>query len=400
VRFPVASPLGFLTASRLHFRVTRGQNEFYQEIRFASIVNMRGFLSFLTDPATDTWDDEIYNTLRVQVSISNFPNSSRMDYRLTIVPGGTDIESISFIPDEATHLANLLLVAGGSVTTGKTATTMTVSEPGGAFVQQWDLSNLQVDPDGGGKSIRAWQHLMVDHLALLRPAVEAQQTTDIGNGLYTLEDTWDFFWRIVEDGGHFSPGPSAHVRDFSGGLISDNPPTGNLPPIGGNILQIQKSTNALAQPIFYDLLGVEGGHYYPGANVRNRSSVFANSSAIDPLRPSTTLPSYHAPDLVYSTGEILSCSETRHRIHSPVYLQVDHKATLLAGGLGPDTYDAGGPVLITGAVDDSGRVEFDAGCPANSIPNFWTDAEPDDFYVQQIYELDPATNVAPFVIPP
>ena len=400
-QFPVSTPLRFLKASRLNFRVVRGTAVFYQEIRFISTVTMGGFLSFTTDPATDSFDDNIYDTLTVRVSVSNFPHSSSMVYTKTIAPGVSPVESFTFVPDEATHLANVSLVAGGgSVTTLKTATSMRVAEPGGAFVQQSDLSNLRVDPDGHGKSIRAWQHRMADDLATLRTAVEAQQATDIANGLYTLEDTWDKFWYIQDGGTPFSD-PGAIVRHFSGGLVSANPPTGNLPPIGGSILQIQKSTNAAAQPVFYDLLGVEGANYYPGVNVRNRFFLWAPSSAIDPARASTVIPSYHAPDLVYTTSEILACSETRHRIHrSPVYLQMDHKTLLAAGGFGPDTYDNGVRVLPTGPVDAFGRIQFDTLCPVVVLADFWNAAQPDDYYVQQIYELDPTTNVSPFVIPP
>lgn len=415
-QFPVSSQLGFLKASKLGFRITRGSQGFYQQISFYSAVAMHGYISFLSDPATpSTFDDKLYNRFKCRVSISNFPNSSYVEFIRTITPGaGTlgssgDVESLVFFPSEAVHLANQSMVDPlPTLVTVKTATSMTQTftpTTGGlAFTQQFDLTNLLVDPDGFNQSIRVWEHLMLNNLATLRPAIEAQQASDIAGGLYTNEDIWDLIWTIQDNGTHFG-GPDAKTILFSGGLISDNPPTGNLPGIDGKIIQIQRGVNAASDPIFIDLLGVESANYYPGSKPADRAFLWPTYGGDSGGRMAGLLPQYSAPDFVYFSQEQLYCSEKRHRIHnSPVYTVLDSKTLQpgFLGLLGPDTYERGPGVLASGfPVDEFGRVQFDLHCPADVISGFFGDpATAQKYWTFQIYEHDATTNINGFIIPP
>jgi len=402
-QFPDAGPLQFLKASPLRFRVVRVSRPLaYQEIRFISTVGMHGFASFL---APDTLDDTLYNTLRVQVSISNFPTSSSLDFTRTIIPGAAaDVVTLSFIPDEATFLSNLALLSINLGSTTKTATLMTqhLTNRYGVpitAIQTFTLSNVLVEPLGSSKSIRAWQHLMVDHLATLRTAVEAQQAIDIAARHYTLEDTWDRDWYIGDTGTHYGEVGAQVAGLAKQGFNADPPPL-----TGYNILQVDKGPlNAEGNRTFLDVLGVEGAMYYPGATTANRLVLWAYDTAGDDnARMASLLPSYHAPDLVYLVEERLSCSQVRHRIRPSVSVRMSRRP-LLAGGSGtagfsPDIYD--GPSAPSGGAPILGsRVQFDTVCPAVSIPDFWNTTKPDDYLIQQVYGPNAATNVNGFVIP-
>jgi len=402
-QFPDATPLQFLKASPLRFRVVRGgRPAAYQEIRFISSVGMHGFASFL---APGTLDDNLYNKLRVQVSISNFPTSSSLDFTRTITPGtAADVITLTFVPDEATFRANLLLLIIDQVATTKSATLMTqhLTNTFGSPVtatQTFTLSNLLADPLGGPKSIRAWQHLMVTHLADLRTAVEAQQAIDIAARLYQPEDIWDNDWIIDDTGAHYDE-VGAQVAGLAKlGLNADPPPI-----TGYNILQVDKGPlNSLGNRTFLDVLGVEGGAFYPGATTANRLLVWPADSLGDVNAEMLGLiPSYHAPDLVYLVQEGLWCSQVRHRIRPPVSVRMSRRPLRTGGfgppGFGPDIYDAAA-APSGGTAIDGARVQFDTTCPAASIADFWNSAHVDDYLVNQIYGPLPAANVNGFVIP-
>ena len=395
----------FLRASRLGFRKLISKQDKYQEIRFTSTVGMHGFLSFL---APDTLDATLYNKLSIEIALTNFPNpSSRVNFTRTIVPGGSnfaDTYDFTFVPDEATCVANAQLFFGlGPAVTTKTATliqhTFKNSTGGTIGTQRFELSE-PID-------IRVWQHLMVDNLAK-RQDIETQQADDIAAGLYTLEDTWDTLWFISGDGSYFSePGAKTRLFTYPGvpALVSDNPPTGNLPPLAGKILQILRGTNTTGDAVLQDILGIEGAHYYPGLHLDNRLYVWADNDPTgtsDDVRMLGMIPSYHQPDLIYLTFETLTCSETRHRIHqSPVYLKIDIRDVLGFGQYGPDIggYPRTSTENLGYPIDASGRIEFDVGCPANVVADYFG-LYPDYYAVTSIFELFPATNINGFVIPP
>lgn len=266
-------------------------------------------------------------------------------------------------------------------------------------VQTFTLSNVLADPLGSSKSIRAWQHLMVDHLATLRTAVEAQQALDIAARRYTLEDTWDHDWYIGDTGAHYGEVGAQVAGLATLGFNADPPPI-----TGYNILQVDKGPlNAEGNRTFLDVLGVEGAVYYPGATTANRLVLWAYDTAGDDnAKMASLIPSYHAPDLVYVVQEILSCSQVRHRIRPSVSVRMSRRPLLAGGfgtaGFGPDIYD--GPSAPSGGTPIlGGRVQFDTPCPAVSIPDFWNTTKPDDYLIQQVYGPNAAANVNGFVIP-
>ncbi len=390
--FPIKSKLGFVKASRLRFRRVGGKpprDKKYQEIRYISRVNMAGWLSFLNPDAPD---DLIYTKLTIRVSVSNFPNSSFGQAVLTAAPTtGGITPTITYSPSEAAHLANLALV-GPDGATSKTATRMT--QTGTNWQQVWTLS----DP----VTIRDWQKRMVDNLVYLKAKVLADQAAQIAAGTMTLEDTWDNIWVVDADRSVFGS-PDADVKAMSGGLVSDNPPTGNLPAIAGRILQIERGLNADGKDTFIDLVGVQGGHYYPGSQLANRREL---------IIPPLPLIQFGTEDPVYVTSETLTCSQANHRIQVPIC------KALLNGKLGPSerlfysfepiSVDGGLPALVSygttvgfsSSPNAPGEVEVSTECPALSIPDFFNHGTaPDEYWEFQLANNDPATCINGYAIP-
>lgn len=411
--FPLATELDFLRASELNFRlIDIVEPKFYEDIRFISTVNMRGFVGF---NAPGTLDDSLYNTLTIRVSIPNFPNSAALTMTRTIVPGSDDVINFAYTPSQAQYETNLAdAVFPPTITeTTRTQTLMVLAmESTLNSTVRFELSNLFLDPLGGSKSVRGWQHLMLDNLAAGRVAIEAMQAAQIAAGTITENDKWLEDYLIVENGTFSSFVTKGLTYLFVPprvpGLLSDNPPTGNLPPLHGVILQIQRGVNSGGAGILQDVLGVEGAHYYPGGPVAQQIEAidFADSMM-------SKLPDYRDPHLLYTRNEILSCSETRHRIHqSPVFVRQAIRAVLtagfgtefpippgFAGVLGPNVYPFVAAPTTAYPVDTFNRVQFDNPCPANSISDFWN-LYADSFAVDQIYELSAATNINGFTIPP
>jgi hypothetical protein len=400
--FPIKSKLNFLKASRLRFRRVGGKpksDKKYQEIRYISRAQMFGYLSFLNP---DSPDDQIYTKLTLRVSVSNFPNSSFGEFIGTASPtGGVVNNPITWYPNESTHTANVTALFGSPSTIAKTATNMvqtfTDAFTGATVGQQvWTLS----DP----VTIRDWQHRMVDNLVFLKAKVLADQATSIAAGSITFEDTWDSVWLIDVDRS-IQGFPDANVKSYSGGLVSANPPTGNLPPIAGRILQIERGLNTDGDDTFIDLVGVQGGHYYPGTKLANRRDLFT---------PTMPMIQYGYPDVAYTTKETLLCSQASHRIQVPIC------KALLNGKLGPVerlyfANDFGQPVSVdmglpavtsygttvgfSSSPNAPGEVPIDTPCPALSIGEFWDHGAADDYWEFQLANNDPATCINGYEIP-
>jgi len=388
--FPIKSGLGFVKASRLRFRRVAGKpktDKKYQEIRFISQVALFGWLNFLNPDAPD---DLIYTKLHLRVSISNFPNSSFGDF-VSIVTPTSSSATVTYYPSKEVHMANYDSIIGADGTTTKTATTMT--QTGTGFTQVWTLS----DP----LTIREWQKRMVDNLAYMVPKVQADFDAVIAasGGTITIEDMWDNIWLCNADRS-IQNVPGVHVKDYSGGLVSDNPPTGNLPEIAGRILQIERGPNATGNETFIDIMGVSGGYYYPGSQLPMRRNFTAPETFEFPLIQ------YESEDAVYHTEETLSCSQTKHRIQVPIC------KALLHGTLGPTerltppadlpaVYSYGATVGFGFSPNDPGEVEVATPCPALSIADFWNaGTAPDQYWEYQLSSNDPSTNINDYVIPP
>jgi hypothetical protein len=263
----------------------------------------------------------------------------------------------------------------------------------------YTLGNPILDPAGSPKSIRKFQRIMFDNLQTVRPIIEAQLAAQIASGAITEEDIWDTNWNIQEDGTFFgTPGAKTYLSAHPTvpALVSDNPPTGNLPPLGGRILQIQRGVNAAGDAVFQDILGIEGAEYYPGSTIHDQIFMWPLGVG-DPMF--AIVPFYNPPYVVYARSETLRCSDTRHRIHnSPVYVRADVKEVQDFFTFGPDGYPAPA-VPVTGfPVDSYNRIQFDTVCP-NPFGSFFFSTG-DDYVVFQIYCLNPATNINGFVIPP
>jgi len=370
----------------------------YQEIRYLSRAQMFGYLSFLNPDAPD---DQIYTRLTVRVSVSNFPNSSYGEFIGTASPTGGVSSAITFYPNESTHAANVTPLFGSPATITKSATSMVQTFHDaftGATVGQ------QVFTLSDPVTIKDWQQRMVDNLVFLKTKVLADQAVAIAAGSITFEDTWDHVW-LVDADRSFQGFPDAVVKTYSGGLISVAPPTGILPPIAGRILQIERGLNDSAEDTFIDLVGVQGGHYYPGTKLANRRDLFTcNMPFIQ----------YGYPDVAYTTQETLLCSQASHRIQVPIC------KALLNGKLGPSerlffpyelgtgiSTDMGLPAVTSygttvgfgSSPNAPGEVPIDTPCPALSIGEFWDHGAADDYWEFQLANNDPATCINGYVIP-
>ncbi len=406
-RFPVASALGFLKASPLSFRITRGKKVKYQEIRYLSSIGVHGWVSFLAPASVD---DIIYKKLHVTVSISSdapYGNTgpfATMTADRTLSLTGPDVINIVFTPDEATYRTRLAAVAGGSLTaTTKTATSLVQSAVGVldsiGVVQTFTLSDPFIDPLGGGKSIRAWQQQMVANLAQLKIDVDARIAADIASGALTAEDFWDvLFWNSVGGLAEFSyakPDFKGAPEDY---IYAEGETVLHYMSVGA-ILQIERDVDATGASYFKDVRGIEDGSYYPGKLPGDRLVLWGGSIRDD---GDNLLAYYNNPDLIYQTQETIWCSQSRHRILAPVYIKLLVRPVLAnpvreLGPFGPDEY--GQPAaLVTVPEDSTGRVEFDSACPANSIGGFWGQYA-DHYSVWQIYSPNPGWNVNGFVIP-
>jgi hypothetical protein len=408
-QFPIKTKLSFLKASRLRFRRVGGKpksDKKYQEIRYISRALMGGWVSFLNP---DSPDDNIYTKLTIRVSVQNFPNSSFQEATLSVTTTGVASVTVSDpYPNDTTHLANIAAVAGTDYVLAKTANYMTQTSSHGplgppapySWKQEWRLS----DPI----TVREKQKQMVDNLVFLKTKVLADQAVAIAAGTITFEDTWDNVWLIDADQS-IQGFPDADVKSYSGGLVSANPPTGLLPPIAGRILQIERGIDAISlQDSFIDLVGVQGGNYYPGSKLANRLSL---------IFPPLALIVFNDP--VYNTNETIFCSQVSHRIQVPICKALlngklgDNERLTFLYDLGfPISTDAGLPALTSYGTtvgfgqspNAPGEVAVDTPCPALGIPDFWNAGSPagtapDDYWEYQLSTNDPATCINGYVIP-
>jgi len=411
-QFPDAGRLQFLKASPLRFRVVRrGKVGKYQEIRLLSHLPLRGFTSF-----TDAADDTIYSTLRVRINISNFPNSSSLDMTVQYSLTGPNVYTFSFVPSEAAHRANMAALFPSAVTITSSSETALVQDVVASLgcTQRFDLSAPFVDPLGSSKSIRAFQRQVVANLAALKTAAYAR----INDSALSVqaESWWDNIF--INDPGGTAEFSYAQT-DFTGApedFIFTNTDTEFFNIAIGQILQIERaSLPGSGTTYFKNVLGIEGGAYYPGRKPQDRRSPYELvtvdlSGGLDPDQADQAkfggLFVFYpvAENLIWTPFEEVWCQEVKVRIpQSPVLVKRSVRDVLdnPARFLGPFGTDVSGlPRTSTSAypVDSKNRVQFESLCPANTLADFW-DSHADQYCLESIFGLDAGRNVNGFVIP-
>ena len=380
----------------------------YQEIRLLSHMPLRGFTSF-----TDATDDTIYSTLRVRINISNFPNSSSVDMTVQYSLTGPDVYTFSFVPSEAAHRANMAVLFPTAVTITSSSETSLVQDVSAslACTQRFDLSAPFLDPLASSKSIRAFQRQMVANLATLKTDAYARinDLTDAVQG----EAWWDTIFINSPDGiAEFSYAQA----DFNGApedFIFSNTDTSLFNIAVGQILQIERGT---LPTYFKDVLGIDGGAYYPGRKPQDRRSPYELvtvdlSGGLDPLQADQAkfggLFVFYpvTENLIWTPHEDIWCQEVKLRIRqSPVFVKLSVRDVLdnpafFLGPFGPDVSGLARTPTSAYPVDGKGRVQFESLCPANTLVDFW-DENADQYCLESIFCLDATKNVNGFVIPP